>query len=138
MLRSGWNLQGESTRGRGHYGGEQQRPDGARRRSGLELPTLFVERTIPCSVKGQSTPCWPLSSLQLAQRSLAEWRLPARSGRHRESAADCSSARPESAVVRNTTITRMVDRAIFGTVTYERDRAPGAIPYRRGHHRIAP
>ncbi len=57
----------------GHYGVEHQRPGGVSLRTGLELPNLFVERTIPCSFKGQLTPRWPALVPRSSRRSLSEW-----------------------------------------------------------------
>src|SRR5688572_29481999 len=76
MLRSGWNLRGGSTRGRGDYGGEHQHPGGFRRRTGSSY--------LLCSLKGQFLVrsrdnrrlSGRLSSLRSARRGLAEWRGP--------------------------------------------------------------
>ena len=111
------------------YGGEHQRPDGATtRRSGPELPTLFVERTITCSFKGQLAPWRPRGVPASYWKGLAEaaWAGEARPTIEYE--LRTVPVRPESAVVRQLPTTRMVDRAIFGTVTYEWDRAYELLP----------
>src|SRR6186713_3338699 len=135
MLRSGWNLR-VMQRGRA----ELRAVNTNVRPAQCAAPD---SNYLLCSLKGQllvrsrdnRRRVGRLSSLQLANSTSSC--VGARTSdqrRRREGAADLLSARPESAVVRGA-ITRMVDRTIFGTVTYEWHRAGSrSLPARA--HRI--
>src|SRR5215213_4190775 len=138
MLRSGWNLRGEST-GAGTV--QRGTATAGRRvgRSGLALLTLFVQRTIPFTIKGQSTPYWPAIVPLIRPAGLAGWcTKPAivdrRRARWTTDGSNVASNPPASDALR---VTSMEDRASFGTVTYEEGRRVERLPSSRGHHRIA-